>query len=131
MNTKVLSVETIAKKTYNVAGLVADVAILSALGTAFALASTAGGPFGDIENFVTTNFLPAIGAIGVAGGIGYGSIHMFKHDYGRGILGFGTSVAGGFAVAQSSWFSSKAGVSAATIGGHLSAVSSFIHLLGF
>ncbi len=131
MNSKVLSFEKKVKKSYGVAGFVADVVILSAIGTTIALAST-GGPFSDIEKFVTSNFLPAIGAIGVVGGIGYGGIHLFRHDYGRGIVGFGSAVAGGFAVEQSSWFAQKAGVSAATIGAHhLALVLPLVHLLGF
>ncbi len=111
-------------------GLSIDVAVLTGLGTVAAYASTAGGPFSDISNFVSTNFLPAIGTIGVMGGIGYGAIHAFRHDYGRGVLGAAVATGGGFMVAQSSWFASQAGVSAATIGGHVSAFSAVLHFFG-
>lgn len=111
-------------------GIAADVVVLTALGTVAAVASTAGGPFSQISNFISTNFLPAIGSIGVMGGIGYGAIHAFKHDYGRAVVGLGVATGGGFVVGNSSWFSSQAGVSAATIGGHLSIIHTLLHAVG-
>ena len=110
--------------------IVVDVTILSALGTVAALAATAGGPFSQISNFISANFLPAIGSIGVMGGIGYGAIHAFKHDYGRAVVGLGVATGGGFVVGNSSWFSSQAGVSAATIGGHLPVIHALLHAVG-
>lgn len=107
-----------------------DVAVLTVLGTVVAMASTAGGPFSQISNFVSTNFLPAIGSVGVMGGIGYGAIHAFRHKYGEAIVGLGVATAGGFVVGNSSWFSSQAGVSAATIGSHLPVLHSVLHALG-
>lgn len=110
-----------------------EVGLMLAVGTGMALASS-GGPFGTISTFVENNFLPAIGTIGVVGGIGYGAIHAFKHDYGRAVVGLGTATGGGIVAAQSSWFSQQAGVSAATIGQHVAAhaatLASMLHSFG-
>ncbi len=102
---------------------------LTLLGTAVALASS-GGPFGSISNFIQTNFMPAIGSIGVAGGIGYGAIHAFKHDYGKSAVGIGTAAAGGFIIAQYGWFGQQAGISAATLGRHADLIATLAHGLG-
>lgn len=95
-----------------------------------AVASTAGGPFSAIMTFITTNIVPGVGAIGVAGGVGYGAVHLFKHDYGKGTMGAATAVGGGIVIANSSWFASQAGVSAATIGVHLPLAVLTLHAIG-
>lgn len=95
-----------------------------------ALASTAGGPFATMNTFVNTYFLPGVGAIGVAGGIGYAAIHGFKHDYGKAVVGAGVATGGGIVIKNSSWFASKAGVSAATIGAHLPVAALVLHAIG-
>ncbi|MBU2834726.1 hypothetical protein HF673_02745 [Acidithiobacillus thiooxidans] len=108
-------------------------AALTVVGAAFpaiALASTAGGPFSTMNTFVDTYFLPGIGAIGVAGGIGYAGIHGFKHDYGKAIVGAGVATGGGVMINNSSWFATKAGVSAATIGAHLPIAVLALHAIG-
>ncbi len=96
-----------------------------------ALAAT-GGPFGDISNFIQHNFMPAIGSIGIAGGIGYGAVHAFKHDYGKAAVGIGTAVAGGFIIHQYGWFGQQAGVyiQSATLGGHITVAAALGHALG-
>lgn len=107
--------------------------VLVGLGaTAFAGAALAasGGPFGAISNFIQTNFMPAIGSIGVAGGIGYGAIHAFKHDYGKAAVGIGTAAGGGFVISQYGWFGQQAGISAATLGQHAPLISTIAHGLG-
>lgn len=102
---------------------------LSALGTTSALASTA-GPFGSINTFVNSVFLPGIGVVAVAGGVGYSAIHFVKHDYGKGVVGAASAGVGGFLIAQSSWFSQQAGISAATIGQHAPLLASVLHGFG-
>jgi len=99
--------------------LVADVAL-----------AASGGPFGDISNFVQQNFMPFIGSVGVAGGIGYGAVHAFKHDYGKAAVGIGTAAGGGFLIAQYGWFGQQAGIQAATLGGHITAAVALGHALG-
>ncbi|AEK57827.1 hypothetical protein A5904_05690 [Acidithiobacillus caldus] len=94
-----------------------------------ALAAT-GGPFASIGNFIQQNFMPAIGSIGIAGGIGYGAIHAFKHDYGKAIVGIGTAAGGGFVIHQYGWFGQQAGIQAATLGGHITVASALGHALG-
>jgi hypothetical protein len=96
-----------------------------------ALAAT-GGPFGDISNFIRHNFMPAIGSIGIAGGIGYGAVHAFKHDYGKAAVGIGTAAAGGFVIHQYGWFGQQAGIhiQAATLGGHITVAAALGHALG-
>ncbi|AIA55720.1 hypothetical protein [Acidithiobacillus caldus] len=94
-----------------------------------ALAAT-GGPFGAIGNFIQQNFMPAIGSIGIAGGIGYGAIHAFKHDYGKAIMGIGTAAGGGFLISQYGWFGQQAGIQAATLGGHITVAAALGHALG-
>ncbi|OCX72300.1 hypothetical protein A6M27_02730 [Acidithiobacillus thiooxidans] len=95
-----------------------------------AVASTAGGPFSTMSTFINTYFLPGVGAIGVAGGIGYAAIHGFKHDYGKAVVGAGVATGGGIVINNSSWFASKAGVSAATIGAHLPLAVLTLHAIG-
>ncbi len=95
-----------------------------------AVASTAGGPFSTIDTFATGTLLPGVGAIGVLGGVGYGGLHFFKHDYGKGTMGAATAVAGGVVLANSSWFAGKAGVSAATLGAHLPLALLALHAIG-
>lgn len=102
---------------------------LTMLGTAAAMAAS-GGPFGSISNFIQTNFMPAIGSIGVAGGIGYGAIHAFKHDYGKAAVGIGTAAGGGFIISQYGWFGQQAGISAAVIGQHAGLIATLAHGLG-
>lgn len=100
---------------------------LSLAGVGVAMAAT-GGPFGAISNFVQTNFMPFIGSVGIAGGIGYAGIHAFKHDYGKAGVGVGTAAGGGFLINQYGWFGQQAGISAATLGGHLSPGGALAHL---
>ncbi|MEY2340948.1 hypothetical protein AB4090_02425 [Acidithiobacillus sp. IBUN Pt1247-S3] len=102
---------------------------LTLLGTTVAMAAS-GGPFGSISNFIQTNFMPAIGSIGVAGGIGYGAIHAFKHDYGKAAVGIGTAAGGGFIISQYGWFGQQAGISAAVIGQHAGLIATLAHGLG-
>lgn len=92
--------------------------------------ATTSGPFGDIESFVTKNFLPFIGVVGLAGGVGYAGIHAFKHDYGKAGLGIATAGGGGFLVMNSPWFAGKAGITAATIGAHVPLVVATLHGFG-
>lgn len=89
--------------------------------------ATTSGPFGDIESFVSKNFLPFIGVVGLAGGVGYAGIHAFKHDYGKAGVGVATAGGGGFLVVNSSWFATKAGISAATIGAHAPLAAAVLH----
>ncbi|QER46008.1 hypothetical protein [Acidithiobacillus caldus] len=112
-----------------IARFAGEVAGLTLIGAGVALASS-GGPFSAIFNFIDQNFLPALGAIGVIGGVGYGAIHAFKHDYGKAVVGLGVATGGGFVVKQSNWFSGQAGVSAATIGHHLTTVEPIVRALG-
>lgn len=102
---------------------------LMVAGTAVAMAST-GGPFGAIESFINTNFLPGVGSIGVAGGIGYAAIHGFKHDYGKMTVGLGTAAGGGFLISNSSWVVSKTGMSSATLGAHVPLIHMALHAFG-
>ncbi|WP_226827514.1 hypothetical protein [Igneacidithiobacillus copahuensis] len=102
---------------------------LTLLGTAAALAAS-GGPFGSISNFIQTNFMPFIGSVGIAGGIGYGAIHAFKHDYGKAAVGIGTAAGGGFIISQYGWFGQQAGISAAVIGQHAGLFTTLAHGLG-
>lgn len=102
---------------------------LSALGMGAALAST-GGPFGKISSFLSTNFMPGIGAIGVAGGVGYAAVHAFKHDYGKAVVGLGVAAGGGFFISNSSWVQTKTGISSATIGAHLPVIHAALHAFG-
>lgn len=102
---------------------------LSALGAGVAMAST-GGPFGKISSFLNTNFLPGIGAIGIAGGVGYAAVHAFKHDYGKAVVGLGVAAGGGFFIANSSWVQTKTGISSATIGAHLPVIHAALHVIG-
>jgi hypothetical protein len=102
---------------------------LSLLGTVAAFAAS-GGPFSAISNFVNMNLLPAVGSVGVAGGIGYGAIHAFKHDYGKAILGVGTAAGGGFLISQSSWVVSQTGISSAVIGAHVPLMAAALHAIG-
>ncbi len=94
-----------------------------------ALAAT-GGPFGSISNFFDQVFMPAVGSIGIAGGIGYGAIHLFKHDYGKGTVGIATAAGGGFIIHQYGWFGQQAGISAAVIGSHAGLLTTLAHGLG-
>lgn len=103
---------------------------LTLLGTTAALASS-GGPFSNISTFINTNFFPAIGSIGIGGGIAYGAIHAFKHDYGKSIVGIGTAAAGGFVISQYGWFGQQAGISAAVLGQHAGLLTTLAHGLGF
>ena len=98
-------------------------------GTAVALAAS-GGPFGAISNFINTNFMPGVGSIGIAGGIGYAAIHGFKHDYGKAIVGLGTAAGGGFLISNSAWVVSQTGVSSATIGAHVPLITTALHAIG-
>jgi hypothetical protein len=102
---------------------------LTLMGTAAALASS-GGPFGAISNFIQTNFMPFIGAVGVAGGVGYGAVHAFKHDYGKAAVGIGTAAGGGFFISQYGWFGQQAGISAAVLGQHAGLIATLAHGLG-
>lgn len=102
---------------------------LTLAGTAAALAAT-GGPFGDISNFVQQNFMPFIGSVGVAGGVGYGAVHAFKHDYGKAAVGIGTAAGGGFLIAQYGWFGQQAGITAAVLGQHAGLLATLAHGLG-
>lgn len=109
----------------------AALTLVGAVFPAVALASTAGGPFSTMNTFINTYFLPSVGAIGVAAGIGYAAIHGFKHDYGKAAVGAGVATGGGILIKNSSWFASKAGVSAATLGAHLPIVVLALHAMGF
>ncbi|MGC9217726.1 MAG: hypothetical protein ACP5FM_13765, partial [Acidithiobacillus sp.] len=71
-----------------------------------------------ISTFIQTNFMPAVGSIGIAGGVGYAGVHAFKHDYGKAAVGVGTAAGGGFLISQYGWFGQQAGISAATLGQH-------------
>ncbi|MHB1707114.1 MAG: hypothetical protein ACYCSH_13900 [Acidithiobacillus sp.] len=102
---------------------------LTLVGTATALAAS-GGPFGNISNFVQQNFMPFIGSVGMAGGVGYGAIHAFKHDYGKAAVGIGTAAGGGFLIAQYGWFGQQAGISAAVLGQHAGLIATLAHGLG-
>lgn len=102
---------------------------LTLAGTAAALAAT-GGPFGDISNFIQQNFMPFIGSVGVAGGVGYGAVHAFKHDYGKAAVGIGTAAGGGFLIAQYGWFGQQAGIQAAVLGQHAGLLATLAHGLG-
>ncbi|OCX68129.1 MULTISPECIES: hypothetical protein [Acidithiobacillus] len=104
-------------------------ALFGVLGLETAMASS-GGPFGKISNFIQSNFMPFIGSVGIAGGIGYGAVHAFKHDYGKSAVGIGTAAGGGFMISQYGWFGQQAGISAATLGGHVALMAPFLHLLG-
>lgn len=111
-----------------------DIAVglgLTALGIGVSMAGTA-GPFGAISTFVNTNFLPGVGTIGVAGGIGYAAVHAFKHDYGKATVGLGVAAGGGFFIANSSWVVTQTKMaSAATIGGaHIPLIESALHAFG-
>ncbi|MHB8201953.1 hypothetical protein [Acidithiobacillus sp.] len=117
----------ITAKTLAIRG--ATVLGLSLLGTVAAFAAS-GGPFSAISNFINTNLLPAVASIGVAGGIGYGGIHAFKHDYGKAIVGLGTAAGGGFLISNSSWVVSQTGVSSATIGAHAPLLVTALHVFG-
>ncbi len=55
---------------------------IGALVVAEAAMAASGGPFAKISTFIQSNFMPFIGSVGIAGGIGYGAVHAFKHDYG-------------------------------------------------
>jgi hypothetical protein len=107
---------------------------LLGVGVAFASIGVAmaasGGPFGDISNFIQSNFMPFIGSVGVAGGIGYAAVHAFKHDYGKAGMGIGTAAGGGFLISQYGWFGQQAGISAATMGQHISTLAMVAHGLG-
>ena len=92
--------------------------------------AASGGPFGDISSFIQNNFMPFIGSVGVAGGIGYGAVHAFKHDYGKAAMGVGTAAGGGFLISQDAWFGQQAGVTAATMGAHVSTLALIAHGLG-
>lgn len=94
-----------------------------------AMAATS-GPFGKINTFIQSNFLPFVGSVGLAGGIGYGAIHAFKHDYGKAGVGIAAAAAGGFMVVNSPWFATKAGVTAATLGAHVPLVVMALHSVG-
>jgi hypothetical protein len=108
--------------------VVAGVGVALVAGVAMA---SSGGPFADFfNNFLTGELAPSIGAIGVAGGVIYGGIHAFKHDYGKAGLGLATAAGGGFVIHQFGWFGQQAGVSAATLGGHVAMLSAFAHALG-
>jgi len=102
---------------------------LTLVGITAALASS-GGPFGAISNFIQTNFMPFIGAVGVAGGVGYGAVHAFKHDYGKAAVGIGTAAGGGFLISQYGWFGQQAGISAAVLGQHAGLIATLAHGLG-
>lgn len=102
---------------------------LSLAGIGVAMAAT-GGPFGDISNFISSNFMPFVGSVGIAGGIGYGAIHAFKHDYGKAGVGIATAAGGGFLIHQYGWFSTQAGITAATLGAHVSVLATALHGLG-
>jgi hypothetical protein len=102
---------------------------LTLAGTAAALAAN-GGPFGDISNFIQQNFMPFIGSVGVAGGVGYGAVHAFKHDYGKAAVGIGTAAGGGFLIAQYGWFGQQAGITAAVLGQHAGLLATLAHGLG-
>jgi hypothetical protein len=102
---------------------------LTLMGTAAAMASS-GGPFGAISNFIQTNFMPFIGSVGVAGGVGYGAIHAFKHDYGKAAVGIGTAAGGGFIISQYGWFGQQAGISAAVLGQHAGLLATLAHGMG-
>ncbi|WP_436395074.1 hypothetical protein ACSDBR_10125 [Acidithiobacillus ferriphilus] len=102
---------------------------MTLLGTATAMAA-AGGPFGAISNFIQQNFMPFIGSVGVAGGVGYGAIHAFKHDYGKAAVGIGTAAGGGFVISQYGWFGQQAGIQAAVLGQHAGLLATVAHGLG-
>ena len=102
---------------------------MTLLGTATAMAA-AGGPFGAISNFIQQNFMPFIGSVGVAGGVGYGAIHAFKHDYGKAAVGIGTAAGGGFVISQYGWFGQQAGIQAAVLGQHAGLLATMAHGLG-
>ncbi|WP_226834014.1 hypothetical protein [Acidithiobacillus ferrooxidans] len=102
---------------------------MTLLGTATAMAA-AGGPFGAISNFIQQNFMPFIGSVGVAGGVGYGAIHAFKHDYGKAAVGIGTAAGGGFVISQYGWFGQQAGIQAAVLGQHAGLLATLAHGLG-
>lgn len=106
---------------------------LTLLGTVAALASS-GGPFGTIQTFLNNDLLPGVAGVGVLGGLGYASIHAFKHDYGKAVVGMGVAAGGGIIVKNSSWLETKAQVSAATIGHHLplaiTALHATLHAIG-
>lgn len=103
------------------------VAAMAVAGVALA---SSGGPFGAISQFIQSNFMPFIGSVGVAGGIGYAGVHAFKHDYGKAGMGVGTAAGGGFLISQYGWFGQQAGISAATLGGHVATLAVFRHALG-
>lgn len=96
--------------------------------------AASGGPFGKISTFIQSNFMPFIGSVGIAGGIGYAGVHAFKHDYGKAGVGIGTAAGGGFLVSQYGWFGQQAGISAATLGAHAPLIATFAshasHVLG-
>ena len=102
---------------------------LSLLGTAVALAAS-GGPFSAISDFVNKNFMPGVGSIGIAGGIGYAAIHAFKHDYGKATVGLGVAAGGGFLISNSNWVVSQTGITSATIGAHLPLITTALHAIG-
>ena len=119
-------------KDYPVPGRKAQVLVgvgMTLLGTATAMAA-AGGPFGAISNFIQQNFMPFIGSVGVAGGVGYGAIHAFKHDYGKAAVGIGTAAGGGFVISQYGWFGQQAGIQAAVLGQHAGLLATMAHGLG-
>ena len=106
------------------------VAGAAAMLVADAALAASGGPFGDISNFVQQNFMPFIGTVGIAGGVGYAGVHAFKHDYGKAGMGIGTAAGGGFLISQYGWFGQQAGIQAATLGGHITVAAALGHALG-
>ena len=52
------------------------VAGAAAMLVADAALAASGGPFGDISNFIQQNFMPFIGTVGIAGGVG-GLVGLF------------------------------------------------------
>lgn len=99
---------------------------LSLAGVGVALAAT-GGPFNDITNFISSNFMPFVGTVGIAGGVGYAGIHAFKHDYGKSGVGLATAAGGGFLIHQYGWFANQAGITAATLGAHVPLAVAALH----
>lgn len=119
---KKLNLKSVVTRSATVLGL-------SLLGTVAALAAS-GGPFSAISNFLNTNMLPGVAAIGIAGGIGYAGIHAFKHDYGKATVGLGVAAGGGFIIKNSQWVVGQTGVSSATIGAHLPLLTTALHAFG-
>lgn len=119
------SLKSLRKQIRNQIATLVGLSLLPAV----AFAST-GGPFSAMTNFLKTNMMPGVAAIGILGGLGYAGVHAFKHDYGKATVGLGVAAGGGFIISNSAWVVSQTGVSSATIGAHLPLLATALHAFG-